>query len=266
MNDLKEKIQRQLIANVIKEKCIQNSRIIFKESLCTQERVIRFTTEFFKEMIKDKNVLGKWNTNDLVMYELYNDSNLFYIECVLDLKNSNIELGKEFAKKLNLNISRTQNEIVLKSWKIENTDKDLNKFIEKFETFLNKDINVFENILKQNEKIEDKDEEAFIEGLQEKMFSTKYERNAKARKKCLEVHGTACAVCGIDFGKVYGPEFAGKIEVHHIVPISQIGKEYVVDPVKDLIPLCPNCHTAIHSKKDGAYTVEELKKQTKIKK
>lgn len=41
----------------------------------------------------------------------------------------------------------------------------------------------------------------------------------------------------------------GIIEVHHIVPISQIGKEYEVDPINDLVPLCPNCHTALHSKK-----------------
>ena len=51
----------------------------------------------------------------------------------------------------------------------------------------------------------------------------------------------------------------GIIEVHHIVPISQIGKEYEVDPINDLVPLCPNCHTALPSKKkDGIYTIEEL--------
>ena len=64
---------------------------------------------------------------------------------------------------------------------------------------------------------------------------------------------------GMDFGKVYGPAFADKIEVHHLVPISEIGKEYVVDPVKDLVPVCPNCHMALHSKKGGVYTIEELK-------
>ena len=95
MNDLKEKIQRQLIANIIKEKCIQNNKIIFKESLCTQERVIRFTTKFFKEMIKaeNQNVIGKWGTNDFIMYELYNDSNLlnfrvFMKSCLKGLKKN----------------------------------------------------------------------------------------------------------------------------------------------------------------------------------
>jgi len=79
----------------------------------------------------------------------------------------------------------------------------------------------------------------------------------------LAANGTACAVCGIDFAKEYGPEFAGKIEVHHIVPISEIGETYVIDPVKDLVPVCPNCHTALHSKKDGVYSIEELKAKRK---
>jgi 5-methylcytosine-specific restriction protein A len=47
--------------------------------------------------------------------------------------------------------------------------------------------------------------------------------------------------------------------VHHIVPISEIGKEYIVDPIRDLVPVCPNCHMALHSKKDGVYTIEELR-------
>jgi 5-methylcytosine-specific restriction protein A len=52
----------------------------------------------------------------------------------------------------------------------------------------------------------------------------------------------------MSFEKTYGPEFKDIIEVHHIVPLNQIGEAYVVDPINDLIPVCPNCHTAIHSK------------------
>ena len=52
----------------------------------------------------------------------------------------------------------------------------------------------------------------------------------------------------MSFENTYGPEFKDIIEVHHIVPISEIGEKYVVDPVRDLIPICPNCHAAIHSK------------------
>jgi predicted HNH restriction endonuclease len=67
-------------------------------------------------------------------------------------------------------------------------------------------------------------------------------------------------ICGIDFGNFYGEEFSGKIEVHHRKPLSEIKEDYVVDPIKDLIPVCPNCHMILHSKKDGVYTVEEVRK------
>jgi 5-methylcytosine-specific restriction enzyme A len=30
------------------------------------------------------------------------------------------------------------------------------------------------------------------------------------------------------------------------VALSEIKEEYEVDPVKDLKPLCPNCHAIIH--------------------
>lgn len=45
---------------------------------------------------------------------------------------------------------------------------------------------------------------------------------------------------------MYGPEFAGFIHVHHLRPLSGIGGGYVVDPVEDLRPVCPNCHAVIH--------------------
>ena len=59
---------------------------------------------------------------------------------------------------------------------------------------------------------------------------------------------SACKIGGMSFEQTYGPEIKDIIEVHHIVPLNQIGESYVVDPIKDLIPVCPNCHAAIHSK------------------
>ena len=55
----------------------------------------------------------------------------------------------------------------------------------------------------------------------------------------------------MSFEKTYGLEFKDIIEVHHVVPLHQIGESYVVDPINDLIPVCPNCHAAIHSKSGG---------------
>jgi predicted HNH restriction endonuclease len=31
-----------------------------------------------------------------------------------------------------------------------------------------------------------------------------------------------------------------------VVPLSEIQAEYVVDPIKDLVPICPNCHAMLH--------------------
>lgn len=73
-----------------------------------------------------------------------------------------------------------------------------------------------------------------------------YERSPEARARCIEIHGTACVVCGLGFGKMYGSVAQGFIHVHHLVPISEIGSTYEVDPRGDLRPVCPNCHAVIH--------------------
>ena len=49
-------------------------------------------------------------------------------------------------------------------------------------------------------------------------------------------------------------------EVHHIKPLSEINEEYEVDPINDLIPVCPNCHAMLHRQQNGIpMTVERLK-------
>jgi 5-methylcytosine-specific restriction protein A len=60
--------------------------------------------------------------------------------------------------------------------------------------------------------------------------------------------------------QIYGDLGKYIIEVHHIVPLSEIGKQYIVDPVKDLVPICPNCHTMIHMR-TPCYTIEEMKEK-----
>jgi len=42
------------------------------------------------------------------------------------------------------------------------------------------------------------------------------------------------------------------------VDISSIGSEYELNPILDLIPVCPNCHSMLHKKKP-AYKIDELK-------
>ena len=108
--------------------------------------------------------------------------------------------------------------------------------------------------------------ETYTEGRPLTKESLAWERDPRARRKCIAIHGTACAVCGFDFGKIYGPEFADKIEVHHIHPLSEIREEHETDPVRDLVPVCPNCHRMLHSNPDGGvFSVEELKEMLNTK-
>ena len=98
------------------------------------------------------------------------------------------------------------------------------------------------------------------EGIKKQVSVNKYERSSIARAKCIEAHGYICKVCSFDFEKVYGPLGKDFIHVHHIVPIHTIGKNYKINYVNDLIPVCPNCHAMLHRKIDGKlYSVFELK-------
>ncbi|MGY4494887.1 HNH endonuclease [Pseudomonas sp. TE3610] len=98
----------------------------------------------------------------------------------------------------------------------------------------------------------------FLEGSVSVIQVNAYERNPAAREACIRHYGVTCAACGFDFGKVYGAVAQGLIHVHHIVPLSKIGKEYTLDPIKDLIPLCPNCHAVVHRGKD-TLSIDELR-------
>lgn len=84
------------------------------------------------------------------------------------------------------------------------------------------------------------------EGKARQVELTVYERDPKRRTECLEHYGLSCQVCDFDFEETYGKIGAGLIHVHHLNPLSQAGEEHEVDPVRDLIPVCPNCHMVIH--------------------
>ena len=88
--------------------------------------------------------------------------------------------------------------------------------------------------------------------------SKRYERNPINRKICLLLKGYSCAVCGFNFEKTYGSIGKNYIQVHHLIPVSSMGVNYQVDPSKDLIPLCSNCHSMVH-RKSPPYTPDEIK-------
>jgi len=106
------------------------------------------------------------------------------------------------------------------------------------------------------------DYEEYIEGTAKKIKVNTYERDHRARTKCINHFGSVCQVCDVNLERVYGEIAKDFIHVHHIKPLSEIKNEYKVDPVKDLVPLCPNCHAIIHRTKP-ALKVEELRRKMK---
>ena len=88
--------------------------------------------------------------------------------------------------------------------------------------------------------------EIFQEGAVRQILVNAYERSPQARQKCIDHYGESCFVCEFNFGEVFGELGKGFIHVHHLLPLSEIAEEYEVDPVKDLRPVCPNCHAMIH--------------------
>jgi HNH endonuclease len=102
------------------------------------------------------------------------------------------------------------------------------------------------------------DAQTYYEGATKHITVNVYERSAKARRVCIARYGLGCFICGFNFKSVYGEAGDGFIHVHHLKPLSEVSEEYELDPVKDLRPVCPNCHAMIH-KKTPAYTIEEMK-------
>ena len=101
----------------------------------------------------------------------------------------------------------------------------------------------------------------YIEGAVRRVSVNAYERNPAAREACIEHHGVACAVCGMNFERLYGQIGRGFIHVHHLRDLAGIGKEYEVDPLNDLRPVCPNCHAMLHrSGRKSAMSINALRR------
>ena len=98
----------------------------------------------------------------------------------------------------------------------------------------------------------------FAEGGATIQQSTRYERDPRNRAAAIAIWGCICQACGLDFGNRYGDIANGFIEVHHTTPVSALEPGTIVDPARDLIPLCPNCHAVAH-RRDPPFSVEELR-------
>lgn len=93
-------------------------------------------------------------------------------------------------------------------------------------------------------------------------LASEIERSPEARIACLAEKGHRCIICGFDSAESYGVE--GIVHVHHLNPLAESEGARPVDPLVDLVPVCPNCHAIIHSKKggrggDSVYTLDEVR-------
>ena len=93
------------------------------------------------------------------------------------------------------------------------------------------------------------------------------ERSQKPRRAAIE-HYTVdgkimCIVCGFDFKETYGELGDGYIQMHHENPIYQYSdtgfEEYISEAVKNMKPLCANCHCMVHRNKGKLVSITELK-------
>ena len=97
------------------------------------------------------------------------------------------------------------------------------------------------------------------EGAKRRVTVNAYERNRQARERCIKNYKAECCICGFSFGDTYGDVAKGFIHVHHVKPLSEIGTGYKVDPIKDLRPVCPNCHAVIHIRQgESPFSIEEV--------
>lgn len=107
------------------------------------------------------------------------------------------------------------------------------------------------------EEIDVRNYEDLYEGARKQIYVNSYERNRRARDQCVQKFGARCMICGFDFEKMYGAVGKDVIHVHHLEPLSSIGENYIVDPIEDLRPVCPNCHVIIH-KRNPPYSLDEV--------
>lgn len=99
----------------------------------------------------------------------------------------------------------------------------------------------------------------YSEGAVSLVKANSYERNPHARAACIKHYGYRCSVCDFSFEDAYGSLGENFIHVHHLVELSSIGAEYEVDPIRDLRPVCPNCHAMLH-RRSPPLSIEELKR------
>lgn len=109
---------------------------------------------------------------------------------------------------------------------------------------------------KDKKKIEVFDENVIIqEGTKKITEVAVYERSARLRNYAIQFFTKdgkiSCSCCSFNFADFYGEEIGNEfIEIHHTKPIFKYEEEDMENTleqaVKNLLPVCSNCHRMIH--------------------
>lgn len=100
--------------------------------------------------------------------------------------------------------------------------------------------------------------ELVSEGFEQKTSTVAYKRSSNLRNYAKDYYTKNgklfCDCCNFDFSTAYAnPYNKNCIEMHHIKPIFQYEDEdenkTVKEALKNILPVCPNCHRVIHRNK-----------------
>lgn len=118
-------------------------------------------------------------------------------------------------------------------------------------------------------------EEIIAEGNEKTVVTKSYERSRKLRNAAIEYFSRngiiTCDCCGFEFKSFYGEKYGTScIEIHHLKPIFQYAGKNVVqtidDALRNVLPVCPNCHRVIHKNSITAEQIPLFKRQLSAKK
>lgn len=113
-------------------------------------------------------------------------------------------------------------------------------------------------------------EELISEGGRKFEVTKSYERSQRLRNAAIEHFShngiIVCDCCGFEFNSFYGENFGKScIEIHHLKPIFQYASMSIVQTIdsalRNLLPVCPNCHRVIHKNNITADMIPLLKQE-----
>jgi len=130
-------------------------------------------------------------------------------------------------------------------------------------------LDTFNQLSNIGKKAELFDENTTInEGTQNIVKTKVYKRSSKLRVEAIkyytEENKIKCKVCCFDFEDFYGEHGKGFIEIHHQKPVYQFDgddtEKTIGQAIKNVIPVCPNCHRMIHRSRTEPLSLDEIKK------